>query len=120
MLPRTLLIRVQPSDAGLRPFIFSVVPAGQNLVGTVTLYEDTWQTHIIVRHPEVSGSLVEIEQIVTAPTVINTSSSAAGSFLFVKAGIVDSSGRFLRVVVRAGSVRSAYFSSAAGGSQLWP
>src|SRR5438045_258689 len=112
MLPRMLFIRVQPSDAGLPAFHLLCSSAGQNLVGTVTLYEDTWQTHIIVRHPEVSGSLVEIEQIVTAPSVINASSSAAGSFLFVKAGIVDFSGRFLRVVVRAGSVRSAYFSSA--------
>jgi hypothetical protein len=106
---------------GLQPVLFSHVPAGQNLMRAVTLYEGTWQNHIIVRHPEVSGSLVQVEETVSMPTTIFASSSAAGSFLFVKAGIVDSNGRSLRVVVGADcAVKTAYFSSAPGGSQLWP
>lgn len=106
---------------GFRPVLFTVQPAGQNLIRAVTLYEDTWQTHIIVNHPDVANMLREVELTVHTPTAIYASTSVAGSFLFVKSGIVDSGGRSLRVVVRAtGSISSAYFSSAQGGSQLWP
>lgn len=104
-----------------RPILCGVVPAGQNLVRAVTLYEDTWRNHIVVRHPELNGSLQMLEETVTAPTAIYASTSQAGSFLFVKNGIADAGGRLLRVVVRADlSVSTAYFSSATGGSQLWP
>jgi hypothetical protein len=104
-----------------QPVLFSVRPAGQNLIGTVTLYEPTWQNHIIVKHPEVAGRLADIEMIAAYPSVIYASKSVAGAFLFVRTGIVDSGGRSLRVVVPpSGSISTAYFSSAAGGSQLWP
>jgi hypothetical protein len=106
---------------GFRPVLFTVQPAGQNLIRAVTLYEDTWQTHIIVNHPDVANMLREVELTARAPTVIYASTSVVGSFLFVGSGIVDFGGRSLRVVVRAaGSISSAYFSSAQGGSQLWP
>ena len=87
----------------------------------VTLHQDTWDTHIIVHHPEMIGFEAEVERVVSMPTAIHASTSVAGSFLFVNSGIVDANGRFLRVAVGADrSVKSAYFSSATGGSQLWP
>jgi len=98
-----------------------VHPAGQKLIRAVTLYEDTWLTHILVRHPEVANRLADIEMIAAHPTSIYASTSGAGSLLFVKSGIVDQTGRSLRVAVKpAGSISTAYFSSAAGGSQVWP
>jgi len=107
--------------APFRPTIFVVLPAGQRLLGSVTLHQDTWDQHIVIRHPEMSGLVSEVEEVVSTPTAIYASSSTAGSFLFVKAGIVDINGRFLRVAVGADrSVKSAYFTSATGGSQLWP
>jgi hypothetical protein len=93
----------------------------QNLLGAVSLYEDTWLDHIIVRHPELNGRLSMVEETVLAPTAIFASTSVAGSYLLVRNGMVDRAGRLLRVVVGMDrSVRSAYFSSAAGGTQLWP
>jgi hypothetical protein len=106
---------------GYQHVLFSVRPAGQNLIGDVTLYEDTWQNHIITGHTALVGSLADVEFVVSAPTTIFASTSVAGSYLFVKTGIGDSAGRSLRVAVGADrSVKSAYFSSAPGGSQLWP
>lgn len=74
----------------------------------------------MVRHPEVAGCLSQVEEIVSAPSNIYASTSQGGGYLFVKQGIVDQGGRFLRVVVGLDkSVKSAYYSSATG-SQLWP
>jgi len=107
--------------ASFRPIIFSVVPASQKLMGAVTLHQDTWDNHITVYHPEMIGLEAKVERVVSTPTAIYASTSAAGSFLFVNTGIVDVTNRFLRVAVGADrSVKSAYFSSATGGSQLWP
>jgi hypothetical protein len=104
-----------------RPYLFRVRPAGQNLIREVVLYEDTWHGHIVARHPELAGMEAQVEQVASTPTAIHASTSRAGSFLFVKAGIVDSSGRSLRVAVRAdGEISTAVFSSASGGSQVWP
>jgi hypothetical protein len=88
---------------------------------SVTLYEDTWFGHILVRHPELSGKLDMVEAAVSAPTAIYASTSIAGSFLFVRNDMIDSTGRFLRVVGRANrEVRTVYFTSASGGRQIWP
>src|SRR5215213_6891600 len=98
---------------GYQHVLFRIVPAGQNLIGEIMLHESTWQNHILVRHPELSGKLADVERVMTCPSNIFATSSGAGSYLFVKARIVDSSGRLLRVVVGIGnSVKTAYFSSA--------
>jgi hypothetical protein len=105
---------------GFRQILFSMRPAGQNLLGTVTLYEDTWLDYIIVRHPELNGRLSMVEETVRAPTAIFASTSVAGSHLLVRNGMVNRAGRLLSFVVGTDrSVRSAYFSSAAGRTQLW-
>jgi hypothetical protein len=107
--------------ASFRPVIFSVIPAGQTLMGAVTLHQDTWDNHITVNHPEMIGLDDKVELVVSTPSAIYASTSMAGSFLFVNTGIVDVTNRFLRVAVGADrSVKSAYFSSATGGSPLWP
>ena len=107
--------------ASFRPIIFCVTPAGQTLMGAVTLHQDTWDNHITFYHPEMIGLEGNVERVVSAPSAIYGSTSVAGSFLFVNTGIVDVTKRFLRVAVGADrSVKSAYFSSATGGSQLWP
>src|SRR5260370_42120856 len=101
-----------------RPISFRVVPAGQNLIGAVTLYEDTWLNHIIVRHPELRGSLHMVEETVRPPSRIYASTSVSGSVLFVRNGMVDATGRLLRVRVGADCVgMSAYFTTAPGATQ---
>jgi hypothetical protein len=60
-----------------RPVVFSIRPAGQNLLRTVTLYEDTWQQHIVVNHPDVAGRLADVELTASMPTVMLSSNSAA-------------------------------------------
>lgn len=75
----------------------------------------------MVRHPELNGKLDMVEATVSAPTAIYASTSVAGSFLFVRNDMVASAGRFLRVVVGTNrEVRTAYFTSASGGRQIWP
>lgn len=103
-----------------RQILFSVVPAGQKLMGAVTLYEDTWHGHIVARHPELNGCLRMAEETIQAPTAIYEPPSSPGTYLFVRSGMTDSAGRLLRVVVGAGRVKTAYFSSATGGSRVWP
>ena len=105
-----------------RPVLFDIAPAGQNLVTRVILYEDTWHNHIVGRHPEMNGNLHLIEAVLSAPSAIYEGTSTSTiDYLFVRAGVADSAGRSLRVVVRSGGVViTAYFTSATGGSRLWP
>jgi hypothetical protein len=110
-----------------RRHLITVVPANQNIVGSVTLYADTWYTHIIVAHPELRHKLPSVQRVIAAPSAIYKSSSGLGSLIFVRRDIADSSGRLLRVVVRPGFglgmnavVPTIYFSAAHSGEQIWP
>jgi hypothetical protein len=90
-------------------------------MGAVTLYQDTWDNHIIVKHPEINGSAAMIEATVENPTAIYESTSVLGSFVFARNGMTDVAGRSLRVIVGADrSVKTAYFSSASAGRKRWP
>jgi hypothetical protein len=92
----------------------------------VILYDDTWNTHVIVQHPELRQNESKVEATLLAPTSIYSSKNVVGSLLYVKSGIDDGHGRLLRVVVRPmrpgtdGFVATAYFSSSNGGRLLWP
>src|ERR1700730_9522449 len=110
-----------------RPILLDIAPDpatyAKTSVHRVILYEDTWNTHIIVSHPELRQSSLKVEEILRSPTDIFRSTSVVGSLLYVKFGVDDGNGRLLRVVVRPmpgfnAFVPTAYFSSANGGSLL--
>lgn len=50
----------------------------------VTLYEDTWDQHIITGHPEMIGHLGAVEQALVAPTFV-CDGNLGDSFQFVNA-----------------------------------
>jgi len=89
------------------------------------LYEDTWESHIRDKHPEVDDHR-HIENTLTAPTLILDSSSVTGNYLFINQSVTDLKQRPLRVAVKPsgpiGEVVSAYYSSNVtnAGVQVWP
>ena len=104
--------------------IFDVVPTSiprqLRPVNRIVLHQDTWDRHIIPGHPELKGKEQDVEDVASDPSVVYSSNSMITDYLFVKSSVVDSQGRPLRVVVRAGIVVTAYYSKAPGGRQIWP
>lgn len=98
----------------------SVIPANVRPVQRIVLHEDTWERHILIGHPELIGREQLVEEVVTHPTAIYSSNVLTADYLFVNSRVTDSAGRLLRVVVRAGIVVSAYYTSATGGRRIWP
>jgi hypothetical protein len=107
-----------------RPLVFEVhptsIPPNRRPVNTVALHENTWEQHILLNHPELQGKEQSVQEVAETPSAVYASNSLVTDYLFVKAGVVDSAGRLLRVVVRGGVVVTAYYSSATGGRLVWP
>ena len=105
--------------------VFTVETPIPNILKEVTLYEDVWEGHIVLNHPELEGREIDVENSVAQPTKIVQSQTVIGTVLFVNESVQDQTGRSLRVATRSsgathGEVRSAYFSSETNvGELIW-
>ncbi len=88
----------------------------------VTLYLDTWQDHVVSRHPELQGREEQVRGILIAPTLVCRSTSEESRAIFLRRDILSPKGSPLLVIVdrQALAVCTAYFNrSFQPGATLW-
>ena len=116
-----------------KPTVFTATTQIPELLPQVTLYQHTWQDHIVLGHNEMDGYEAAVEETISEPTKILASNSVAGNYLFINENVTYGPNRPLRVAVKPvatpgkpgppdGVVVSSYFSSnvAGAGKQIWP
>jgi len=52
-------------------------------LGKVTLFKDTWDSHILVGHPEMAGKIDALQRTIINPTVVVVSQSTSQHYVFV-------------------------------------
>lgn len=75
-----------------------IQPTPFRIVGTATLYEDTWLNHVLPKHIEVAGKLPQIQATLAQPFAV-VSASEVGYYTFVSNSEVAPTGHPLIVVV---------------------
>jgi hypothetical protein len=108
-----------------RGFVFKVSSPVPDLVETIALHTDTWEGHILTRHPDMLGRVAQIQTTVEQPKAIVASRTVSGRLLFVSGYTVSHRGHPLTVAVDSGTgqgaVTTAHFRSPRRGEiVLWP
>jgi hypothetical protein len=106
---------------GIRPKQF-VANTPLPALPQVTLYQDTWNDHIIGHHPEMRGREGSVHGALSQPSCVYESSSDPNRAIFISDGIKSQRGSPLAVYVDRSSatVCSAYYSRRlTKGAKLW-
>ncbi len=79
-------------------------------LGRITLYQDTWQGHVVSRHPELQGKEEQVRAILIAPTLVCRSTGDHARAIFLRQDVLSPRGSPLLVIVdrQALAVCSAY------------
>jgi hypothetical protein len=105
-----------------RPRLLATRSPAQSLIpGSIILYKDTWETHILWSH---DVEFFHVQDTLADPDYICASKTEEGDWVFVSEGHTDEHGRPNRVAVRnvdgQNIVTSAYYADATWhGVVLW-
>jgi hypothetical protein len=80
-----------------RKALFSDWPTPCGTIPKVTLFADTWNGHVLLRHPEMNGKLQDVKAALQSPSYV--CGLPSHNFAFVNLNVLDSVGSPLIVVV---------------------
>ncbi len=108
-----------------RPLFVSQTPVPG--LPVLTLYEDTWNNHIVARHPELADQAHAFESVVSNPTQVVISTNNRAYYTFVNETVRSTSrNKLLTVHVDpvAQVIASGYYNRSTqitvAGTVIWP